>query len=387
MNDRILHLDIPVVVIGRNEGERLQRCLRSVAAPGRVVVYVDSGSTDGSVELARLLGADVVALDMGIPFTAARGRNAGLLRLADLAPAAELVQFVDGDCEVDPGWWDAAACALAREPTLAAVCGRLRERHPERSIYNRLCDLEWDAPAGVVRACGGNAMYRTAPLEQVGGFNSDLVAGEEPELCYRLRRAGHSIRRIPEEMALHDADMRCFAQWWRRAARGGLALASGAALHGASPDRFNVRRIASVLAWALLVPVAGLLAPLIAVALASALDLDPAWKAGAVSGLVVPLLYLGLWLRVLVAQRRRGRSLSQAALVAAFTLLAKWAELIGVIRFCRVHRAERPQAAADLTLEAGARGPAPRPRSSARTPQPGSTRREPGPVPHSEPAA
>ena len=53
-----------------------------------------------------------------------------------------------------------AYSALANQPNLAIVCGRLRERFPEQSIYNRLCDMEWDTPVGETKACGGIAMMR-----------------------------------------------------------------------------------------------------------------------------------------------------------------------------------------------------------------------------------
>jgi glycosyltransferase involved in cell wall biosynthesis len=149
---------VGVVAIGRNEGERLRRCLESLSPADRPTVYVDSGSTDGSRELARTLGADVVALDLSIPFTAARARNAGLDRLLDLAPAIEFVQFVDGDCEVDPRWWETASKAVDQNPEAVVVCGRRRERYPGASVYNRLCDLEWDMPVGEALACGGEAL-------------------------------------------------------------------------------------------------------------------------------------------------------------------------------------------------------------------------------------
>ena len=179
-----------VVVIGRNEGERLRRCLDSVLGSSRAVVYVDSGSTDGSVELARALGAVVHALDLRQPFTAARARNEGLRHLLSVVPELEWVQFVDGDCEVAPGWIAQATVFVADRPDVAAVCGRRRERYPERSVFNRLCDIEWDTPIGEARACGGDVLMRTAALRQVDGYRADLIAGEEPELCVRLRARG-----------------------------------------------------------------------------------------------------------------------------------------------------------------------------------------------------
>jgi glycosyltransferase involved in cell wall biosynthesis len=68
---------VGIVAIGRNEGERLRKCLQSVIECAALVVYVDSGSTDNSVAMARGIGSDVIELDMRVPFTAARARNIG----------------------------------------------------------------------------------------------------------------------------------------------------------------------------------------------------------------------------------------------------------------------------------------------------------------------
>ena len=133
---------VGVVVIGRNEGERLRACLEAVVRAGAPATYVDSGSTDGSVALARRLGVEVVALDMSVPFTAARARNAGFQRLLEIHPDLQFVQFIDGDCELANGWLEVAVNTLQQRPELAIVAGRCRERHPDASVYNRICDLE-----------------------------------------------------------------------------------------------------------------------------------------------------------------------------------------------------------------------------------------------------
>ena len=253
-----------VVVIGRNEGERLRRCLASVAAPGTLVIYVDSGSTDGSVEVAVSLGAGVVRLDLERPFTAARARNEGVRRLQALAPGLEFVQFVDGDCEVVADWLRKAAAFLDQHPEVAAVCGRRRERFPERSIYNLLCDLEWDTPVGEAKSCGGDVLMRAAALRQVVGYRDDLIAGEEPELCVRLRAKGWRIWRLDAEMTLHDAAMTRFGQWWRRCLRAGFAYAEGVRLHGAPPERHWVRESRSAWVWGLGIPLVVALLALVA---------------------------------------------------------------------------------------------------------------------------
>ena len=238
---------IAAVAIGRNEGARLMACLDSLAGLDRVV-YVDSGSTDGSAEAAAARGAEVVALDTARPFTAARARNAGLAALAAGTPP-DHVQLIDGDCTFDPGWIATAAAFLEATPRAAVACGRRRESRPEASVYNRLIDREWDTPVGLARACGGDALMRWSALAAAGGFRESLIAGEEPELCLRLRAAGWEVWRLEAEMTRHDADMTRFAQWWRRMRRAGHAAAEGAALHGHGPERHGVRRTLSALAW------------------------------------------------------------------------------------------------------------------------------------------
>lgn len=239
-----------VVAIGRNEGERLKRCLQSLRGCADIV-YVDSGSTDGSVSFAKSIGAHVQELDLSQPFTAARARNKGFQRLLEVNPGLEYVMFVDGDCQVRDSWLDAALPKLAEDESLAVVCGRRRELFPERTLYNFLCDIEWDTPVGEASACGGDAVYKVQVFDQVGGFNDGFIAGEEPELCFRIRQQGFRIQRLDEEMTLHDADMTKFSQWWKRCKRSGYAYFLNAIVHGhETEERFKRREVKRIVAWA-----------------------------------------------------------------------------------------------------------------------------------------
>lgn len=247
---------LAVVVIGRNEGERLRTCLESAikSVVGATVVYVDSGSTDQSVALAQGLGCEVVALDLTRPFTAARARMEGFDRVLQITPSVEYVQFVDGDCELVASWMPAAVDFLQQRPDAAAACGRRRERYPQRSIFNQLCDMEWNSKIGKTRSCGGDVVLRAQALRAVGGYRTDLIAGEEPELCVRLRAKGWSIWRLDHEMTLHDAAMTRFGQWWQRSKRAGYAFAQGAVLHGAPPERHCVKEVRRATVWGLGIP-------------------------------------------------------------------------------------------------------------------------------------
>jgi glycosyltransferase involved in cell wall biosynthesis len=310
---------VGAVAIGRNEGERLRRCLESLTPAERPTVYVDSGSTDNSRELARSLGADVVALDLSIPFTAARARNAGLDRLLELAPAIEYVQFVDGDCEVDPGWWEIACKELDQSRETVVVCGRRRERFLEASVYNRLCDLEWDTPVGEALACGGDALMRVSAVKAVGGYRPDLIAGEEPELCVRLRANGGRVVRIAAEMTRHDAAMTRFGQWWKRNVRAGHAFAEVSRLHAKSPFGIWRRETRSNWFWGLVVPVLAIVpAPL-------------TWGMSLALLLGYPILF---W-KIRKSRRRAGDDASTARQFAFSCVLSKFPQVIGQMMYWR----------------------------------------------------
>lgn len=268
------------------------------------------------MDTARGLGAEVVELDMGLPFTAARARNAGFNCLIESVSGPRYVQFIDGDCELHADWLSKAVAYLEGHPDAAMVCGRLRERFPESSIYNQLCDMEWDTPVGEARACGGIAMVRADAFAQMRGFRPGMIAGEEPELCVRLRAAGWRIWRLDAEMAWHDAAMFRFGQWWKRSVRAGHAFAEGAYLHGGFPERHWVRESISAWTWGAAIPLGTLLT-------AAFIGLP-----GLLLLLVYPMQVIRLGLRGQAPPRANRRR-------AVFLVLGKFPEVIGQMEFCR----------------------------------------------------
>ena len=315
-----------VVVIGRNEGSRLRRCIESVIGATGLLVYVDSGSVDDSKATAAALGADVIDLDLRTAFTAARARNAGFERLMQLIPGLQYVFFVDGDCEVHADWVQTATRFLNAHADVAVAWGWRREKYPERSIYNALCDLEWRSfPVGETRACGGDAVMRTDAFRAVGGYRPDLICGEEPELCLRLRQKGWRIWHLDADMTLHDAAIHRFGQWWKRMLRGGYGFAQGAALHGAPPERHWVAESRRAWIWGLWIPVGVVLAATVF-----------GWWALALC-LVYPLQIVRL------ANRRGDRSKFKWWWASAM-VVAKFPELLGQLqyRLDRIRRVNSP---------------------------------------------
>ena len=308
---------VGIVVIGRNEGERLQNCLLSVLDQGDCVVYVDSGSSDGSVEYAQARGVETVELDMSIPFSAARARNSGFDRLKERFGDLDYIQFIDGDCTLHSDWIETGWAFLERNDEYAIVAGRRRERDPSSTVYNLLCDLEWDTPVGEAKACGGDFLIRREAFEEVGGFNPTVVAGEEPELCFRLREKNWRIYRIDHEMTSHDAAMTRFSQWWRRAKRTGHAYVQGLWMHAKTMKFYYVPEVLRTLFWSLLLPVFVLLLGM------------------GISKFFYLLFFLYLYrlFRIFLRKKNQWNDPKAAAYYALFCVLASWPQLFGVLLF------------------------------------------------------
>jgi len=309
-------------VIGRNEGARLKASLRSVQFAKLRVLFADSGSVDDSREIAAKLGVPVVELDPARPFSAGRGRNEGLDEALRRWPDIDYVLFLDGDCILDSEFPDLAARTFEERRDCAIVTGHLTERFPDKSIYNRLCAIEWRSAAGVVtnmNNLGGIMAVRVSSFLSVGGFHLEAIAGEEPDLGRRLMKTGHCIVKVDAPMATHDADIMRFAQWWRRAVRGGHALAYRFSQHGRRNGREGRRELVSDFFWGLALPVAILML----------LWLTRGW-----SLLLLAAYPLFGW-RVYRHYRSEGLNSADALLAARFIIYGKFAHVVGIAIFCR----------------------------------------------------
>ena len=321
---------VGVVVIGRNEGSRLEASLASVRNLAVPVIYVDSGSKDKSVNIAARHGAVVVELNTDRPFSAARARNEGFMTLKAWHPAIDFVQFLDGDCTLQPRWLGAALAAMDASANRAIVAGALSEFQPDGSIYNRLCSLEWRSPTGDLKtfgSLGGIMMVRASVFAQLGGFDAAVVAGEDAEFGVRVALAGLTVTKIDAPMATHDADMQRFGQWWQRAVRGGHAIGQRAHLNGGTVLRDCVRERRSTWFWGVGLPLAILSTAIL--------------SKGA--SLVLLMAYAWLGLRIYRNRRAVGESTSDALLYARFTVIGKFANAVGLLKFCARQVAGRVQ--------------------------------------------
>jgi|TARA_R110002074_G_scaffold402194_1_gene604464 glycosyltransferase involved in cell wall biosynthesis len=304
--------EVGVVIIGRNEGERLILCLESILKLQVPCIYVDSQSKDNSVAEAERRGVTTVVLDTSAPINASRARNTGFKALMAGNPDLEFVHFIDADCELDISWLEHAVNKLKASSEVAVVCGRLLEKYRNESIYMRLCAMDWYHPEGFVDSCGGIATYRREIFEVQKGFNAGLVSGEEPELCSRIRNAGKKILCINAEMGTHDSAMRHFSQWWNRCVKVGFGYANGAKWGGWQ------KQYRSSLVWGAVLPL---------VVVIGGIFISPYF-----------IVLLGLYplqvLKIYMSKLDVGsKSTYDKFLYALFCVIAKFPETIGVVKF------------------------------------------------------
>ena len=316
--------NVGAVVIGRNECARLSLVLPTLTRHVEHVVYADSGSTDGSAQAAAALGAHVVELT-NPPHSAAKGRQAGFEALLRLVPSLRYVQFIDGDCKMEPAWLASAVQYLDEHPKVASVAGRRREEFPHRSLYNALIDIDWDGKSGPVDYAGPDCLCRVDAVNQIGGWNARLIAGEDPDFGFRLRDAGWENHRVPEQMDLHDVNMHAFRSYWLRAVRAGYCYLEVGWMHRHGTGKWWLKRVRSSILYGCLMPLAWIAGVVLSI------TIEPRWV-GLILSLPISLIYLRLFVKLFVFARSKTTVTTHAFAYALFNIVCKVALFVGTTK-------------------------------------------------------
>jgi len=217
------HVEVSIVVIARNEEDYIERSLEAVMRESETVsaevVFVDCGSTDRTCAIATSFPVRIVRMNPESILTASAAR-----RLGSLNSTGELIAFVDGDCVLESGWLKYAVGFFEQDLLLAGVSGALTEVTSEsgtsRSQKTVWFDVDGSSPKEASRL-SGNAVYRRAAVDLVGGFNPYVRSLEEVDLCCRLRKAGYQLLYLPRKVATHYTEPRwTWHSIWRRYRQG-----------------------------------------------------------------------------------------------------------------------------------------------------------------------
>ncbi len=195
---------LSVVLVARDQAWNVDRLVGSVLAATdgmpREVLLVDSASGDGTAEVAERhpVGVLRIAVGYGARLTPAAGREAGVRHTT-----GDLVLFLDGDMELQPGWLAPALDVLRADASVAAVTGEVVDLPPGAPSPAPRTPAGTASGARDVARAGGAGLYRREALLAAGGFDPWLHAEEEPDLCRRIRRRGGRVVLIETPVALH----------------------------------------------------------------------------------------------------------------------------------------------------------------------------------------
>jgi glycosyltransferase involved in cell wall biosynthesis len=195
---------IAIVVPMRNEEERIERLVASVAAQdyqGSLrLLIADGASTDRSVEQARSAAARL-GVDLEVVENVAQRTASGLNRCLERANAELIVRM---DCRARFAEDYVTWCVRTSEETGAEnvggptlVEGRTAvERAVACGMTSPFGGIGWSRETGAERHehdtvyCGA---FLASVFERIGGFDETLGSNEDDELNLRLRKAGGRV--------------------------------------------------------------------------------------------------------------------------------------------------------------------------------------------------
>jgi len=193
---------VSIIIIGKNEESNLGNCFRSVLemdypADRFEVIYVDTGSTDRSLEIARKSNVRAVEEHAQFP-------SPGLARNRGIQEAQyDIIHFIDGDMTIDSGYLRKAVSFLDTD-RIACVIGNVSERRSDRSFLARVLNYPWSIRrSGFVEAPGAGGTFLKGVLQMINGYNPLILKGQETELGYRIRQKGYRIYKIEHTMGVH----------------------------------------------------------------------------------------------------------------------------------------------------------------------------------------
>ncbi|MDB4634321.1 glycosyltransferase [Rubripirellula sp.] len=198
--------EVTAVIIGRNEEEYIAMAIKSVLKVGTrlggvEVIFVDSASTDQSIEVAAEFPIRILQLKPDWPLCVAAGRYTGVRHAK-----GKHILFLDGDSEVGEQWLVEATEFLNANPLYGGVAGVLNERYVDESGEciggkENVRDQDLTVYKTEKKSLGGIALFRSEAIDQVGSVNPHLPTAEDHELCLRLRVRGFKLATIPGVMA------------------------------------------------------------------------------------------------------------------------------------------------------------------------------------------
>lgn len=186
--------DVTFVIIGRNESLHLARTFRSVLDITEKIVYVDSNSTDNSIEIAKSFGIQKIIKVSSTYGTAALSRSIGASEVT-----TKYIQFLDGDETIERGWLEKAIIKIETNENIAGVHGYKKVYKKDDKHYFVMADKkDWEPDY-----LQGAFLIDREVYESAGGMETRIFGEEERDLYVRVKSMGYQIWYLHELMASH----------------------------------------------------------------------------------------------------------------------------------------------------------------------------------------
>lgn len=221
---------ISIIIPAKNEGEYLDRCLKSLAGQKfpeerYEVIVVDNGSDDDTVSIAHGYGVKIISLPEVQTISAVR--NGGVAE-----SSGDILVFLDADCTVAKDW---LVCAELYFDRADVSCFGSSPVIPKQATWvektwflvrqskERVFERQWQEST--------NMFVPKKYFNKVGGFNEKLSTCEDVDLSYRLLTLGKIISDA-NIVAIHHRDPKNIKDFFFKEKWRGKSNYSGVLQHG-----------------------------------------------------------------------------------------------------------------------------------------------------------
>ena len=209
------------IVPAHNEAAHIEACVGAIqeCAPEAQIVVVADACSDDTAGRARRLGAEVLEVDLR---HIAATRNAGAR-----AARGQVLVFVDADTRVTVPVVQGILAALEGGAAGGGALFRFDRPVPWHALVAEKL-AQWFCRLS--QMSGGCILYcRRSLFEELGGFSTELYAGEELDFAHRLKRLGRFYV-VPRAVTTSGRKIRLYSGWeilqilWRLLLKGPRAL-------------------------------------------------------------------------------------------------------------------------------------------------------------------
>ncbi len=214
---------VDFVIIGLNSEKYLGECIKSCLEVTKEynvakIIYVDGGSDDNSINIADELGVTTIIYEGSYPSPGIQ-RNIGFK-----ASKNKYIMFLDSDTIVNKEFVVKALDILKNGIGVGGVFGRRIEKYPTKNFYHVIANIEWNKQIGTAKDFGGDVVLKREAVQLTGGYNEELIGGEDPELARRIIKLGYEIIGLDTTMTIHDINMNSIKSYLKRAYRSGYGF-------------------------------------------------------------------------------------------------------------------------------------------------------------------